>query len=71
MGDNAKTSSPDDATREAERREAHAEHSPDRGPTSDEDKAAPGRGDLKEGVAENYEEMAERGANVKGEGELP
>ena len=71
MGDNAKTSSPDDATREAERRDAHAEHAPDRAPTADEDKAAPDRDDLKEGVAENYEEMAERGANVKGEGEVP
>ena len=53
------------------RREAEAEHAPDRAPTADEVKAAPGRGDLKEGVAENFEEMAERGANVKGEGEIP
>lgn len=71
MGENAKTSEPDQSTREAERREARAEHAPDRAPTADEDKAAPGRGDLKEGVAEHYEEMAERGANVKGEGEIP
>ncbi|HVA75193.1 MAG TPA: hypothetical protein VNF71_11585 [Acidimicrobiales bacterium] len=71
MGDNKKTSQPSEATREAERREARAEHTPDRAPTADEEKVAPGRADLKEGVAENFEDMAERGANVKGEGEVP
>ena len=71
MGDNTKTPQPSEATREAEKREAHAEHAPDRPPSKEEEKAAPGRGDMKEGVAENFEEMAERGANVKGEGEVP
>ena len=71
MGDNTQNSQPSDATREEEQREARAEHVPDRAPTDEEAKAAPGRGDLDEGVAEHFEEMAERGANVRGEGEVP
>ena len=71
MGENTQNSRPSDATHEEEQREAHAEHAPDRPPTGEEEKAAPDRGDLKEGVAEHFEEMAERGANVKGEGEIP
>lgn len=71
MGENKETSRPSEATREAERNEAHAEHAPDRPPTANEERSAPDRGDLKEGVAENFDEMAERGANVKGEGEVP
>lgn len=71
MGENTDTSRPSEATREAERREAQAEHAPDRAPTANEERSAPKRGDLKDGVAENFEEMAERGANVKGEGEVP
>lgn len=71
MGENTDTSRPSEATREAERSEADAKHAPDRPPTANEERSAPDRGDLKEGVAENFEEMAERGANVKGEGEVP
>ena len=71
MGDNTQNSRPSGATQEEEEREARAAHAPDRPPTDEEDKAAPGHGDLGEGVAEHAEEMAERGANVKGEGELP
>lgn len=71
MGDNTQNSRPSGATQEEEDREARAAHAADRPPTDAEEKAAPGRGDLGEGVAEHAEEMAERGANVKGEGELP
>jgi hypothetical protein len=71
MGDNPQTSQPSDATREADERDARAAHAADRPPTKEEEKAAPDRGDLDEGVADNFEEMAERGANVKGEGEVP
>ena len=71
MGENTGTSRPSEATREAERREAQADHVPDRAPTANEARSAPEREDLAEGVAENFEEMAERGANVKGEGEVP
>ena len=61
---------PSPETRAAERDEAGAEHDADREPTSDEAKAADGT-ELEPGVAEHYEEMAERGANQKGEGRLP
>ena len=71
MGDNTQNSQPSGATQEQEEREARAAHAPDRPPTGEEEKAAPGRDDLGEGVAEHAKEMAERGANVKGEGELP
>ena len=71
MGDDTQNSRPSDATHEEEQREAQAEHAPDRPPTDEEQDSAPGREDLGEGVAEHYEEMAEKGANVKGEGELP
>ena len=71
MGENTDMSRPSEATREAERQEAQAEHAPDREPTANEERSAPERDDLEEGVAENFEEMAERGAKVKGEGEVP
>lgn len=71
MGENTQNSRPSDATLEEERREAKAEHAPDRPPSGEEENAAPERDDLKEGVAEHFEEMAERGADVKGEGEVP
>ena len=60
---------PSGATEEAEAEEANAEHVAGRGPTPDEEAAAPDH--VEPGVAESYADMAERGAHVKGEGELP
>jgi hypothetical protein len=65
---------PNDSTQEAERAEAAQTHSPDRPPTPEEAEAAErgkalSDGDQKE-VAEHLEEMAERGAQAKGEGEI-
>jgi len=58
-----------DATKKAEEEEAAAAHVADRAPTAEEEADAEGQS-LDEGVAEHYEEMAERGANVKGEGSI-
>ena len=66
--DNSHTE-PTQATQQAEEEEARAEHVADRPPTAEEEKAAPDT--LDPGVAESYQEMAERGANVKGEGQIP
>jgi hypothetical protein len=71
MGEKDQGSRPNQATREEEQREARAEHVADRPPTKDEERSAPGREDLGPGVQERFEEMAERGASQKGEGELP
>ena len=61
---------PSDATREAEREDATTKSHADREPTADEEKLAEGT-KPDPAVAEHYEEMAERGANQKGEGRLP
>jgi hypothetical protein len=60
---------PSPETRAAERDDAAAEHEADRAPTGDEERAAGDRGADPE-VAEHYEEMAERGANQRGEGRI-
>lgn len=60
---------PSDATKAEEEVEASAPHDADRAPTQDEEQAAPTS--VSPGVAEHEEEMAELGAKVKGEGELP
>lgn len=60
---------PSDATRAAEAGEAAAPHDADRPPTPEEEKAAPGGASAE--TAKDYKEMAERGAEVKGEGEVP
>jgi len=61
---------PSPETRAAEREEASAPHAPDREPTADEEAVADEL-DVDPEVAESYEEMAERGANQKGEGRIP
>jgi hypothetical protein len=66
---------PDDTTREAERSEAGKSHTADRPPTPEEDAAAEREraesdADDRKDVAEHYEDMAELGADVKGEGEI-
>ena len=61
---------PNSATRDAERDEARAQHDADRAPTKDEEDAAE-RNALDPETSEHFEEMAERGANQKGEGRVP
>jgi hypothetical protein len=60
---------PDRTTQEAEEKEATAAHRADRMPTPEEEKAAPTA--PSPGVAAEAEEMARRGADVDGEGQLP
>lgn len=60
---------PNDATRAEEAKEADAPHTADRAPTGEEERLAPKQASGK--TAKDYEEMAELGAKVKGEGELP
>jgi hypothetical protein len=58
-------------TVEADRRDADREHEPDREPTAEEERAAERRGEGADPeVADAYEEAMERGANVKGEGQI-
>ena len=61
---------PDKETRATEREEAARTAGADREPTPDEEAKADSR-PLGEGVSEHEQEMAERGANQKGEGRLP
>ena len=56
-------------TVEADEQDARAAHQADRMPTPDEEAAAE-RNTVDPDVAEAYEEAAERGANVKGEGQI-
>lgn len=53
----------------ADEADARASHGADRMPTPEEEAAAE-RNQLDPDVAEAYEEAIERGANVKGEGEI-
>jgi hypothetical protein len=61
---------PTDRTREAERDDAKTTSHADREPTEEEAKLAE-RTPLDPKVSEHEKEMAERGANQKGEGRLP
>jgi hypothetical protein len=61
---------PSQETRAAEREEAGAPHDADRAPTADEAAAAEDL-EVDPEVAKRYEEMAERGADQKGEGRIP
>jgi hypothetical protein len=56
-------------TVDADEHDARATHVADRMPTPEEEAAAE-RNQLDPEVAKAYEEAAERGANVKGEGEI-
>ena len=66
MPDNADTTS---ETRNADEADAGAAHGADRMPTPEEERLAESQ-ELDPEVAEAYKEAAERGANVKGEGEI-
>jgi hypothetical protein len=59
---------PSGDTADADRRDAGAAHGADAMPTAEEEAAAPTEVDPE--VAENYEDALERGANVKGEGQI-
>lgn len=59
---------PSGDTVDADRRDAKAAHDADRPPTAEEEAEAPTKADPK--VAKAYEEANERGANVKGEGQI-
>ena len=61
--------SPSDATTAEEEREAASSHDADRPPT-DEELAAIEGDQLDEKVADSYKDAMERGANVKGEGQI-
>ncbi len=69
-----RVSNPDDMvsdeTRAEEDKEAAEKPDPGRGPTTEEEAAADRSKDLDPGVAESEQEMNEKGANVKGEGEI-
>ncbi|HZU80596.1 MAG TPA: hypothetical protein VE991_11820 [Acidimicrobiales bacterium] len=58
-------------TTEEEEREFHAAHRADRPPTPDEEALADEHGPLDAEVAQSAKEAAARGAQVKGEGEIP
>lgn len=58
-----------DATRAAETAEERQQAAADRPPTPDEEAAAE-QNDLDPSVAESYKREAERGADVKGEGQI-
>jgi hypothetical protein len=60
---------PDGETVDADRRDAVADHGADREPTPDEERLADEQ-QLDPEVAETYEEAIERGAHVRGEGEI-
>ncbi len=57
-----------DATVHADEADASASHDADRPPTPEEEAAAPTEVDPQ--VADAYEDALERGANVKGEGQI-
>jgi hypothetical protein len=61
---------PNDETRAAEREDAERRAGADRQPTPEEEKDAESRA-LDPDVVAHEQEMAERGANQKGEGRVP
>jgi hypothetical protein len=60
---------PDDATRAEEEKEAHAEHVA--GEAANAEQAADAPTEAGDGVSEHYHEMTEKGAHIQGEGETP
>jgi hypothetical protein len=60
---------PSEQTQQADEQDATAAHQADRMPTPEEEAIADDL-DLDPKVAEAYKEAAERGANVKGEGQI-
>jgi hypothetical protein len=66
----ARDTVPAAATTEQEEREFRAGHRADRMPTPEEEQAAEAHGPVDPEVAARAREAAERGASVKGEGEI-
>jgi hypothetical protein len=62
---------PSGATRAEEEKDARVEAGADTDSDSSDADRAPTREELDPDVAENYEEAIERGANQRGEGQLP
>jgi len=60
-----------EATKDADRKAAEAEHGAPEVPTAAERDAAGRHPEASPGTADHYEDMTERGANQKGEGRLP
>ncbi|CAN5851923.1 hypothetical protein BH24ACT3_BH24ACT3_17660 [soil metagenome] len=60
-----------ETTRDEEQREATIPSDAGRGPTEEEEAAADRSAPASEEVKENYEDFLEKGADVKGEGEVP
>jgi hypothetical protein len=60
-----------DATKEAGKRDAQAEHGAPQVPTAAEAAAADEHGPASEETKEAYEEYLDKAANAKGEGRLP
>lgn len=58
------------ATVEADEVDARHRHGADREPTAEEEARADALPEVPEHSAESYREAAERGANVKGEGQI-
>ena len=58
-------------TKDADRRDAKAEHGAPQVPTAAESEAAERHGKAAPGVGEHYDEMLERGKNQQGEGRVP
>ena len=67
---NTGRTNPSQETRSEERKDAQVKAGPDREPTPDEEALADEL-EVDPEAAANYEEMAERGANQKGEGRIP
>ena len=59
------------ATKDAERQEANAEHGAPQTPTPEEEAAAERQGSASDETREHYQEMTDKGANQQGEGRLP
>ena len=59
-----------DATRAEDELDARTTAAADRAPTPEEEAEADGHGKVSDSVAAHEEDMMERGANAKGEGEI-
>jgi hypothetical protein len=60
-----------DATKQAERRDAQAQHGAPQVPTADEAAAADRHGPASDDAKESYEEYLDTAKDAKGEGRIP
>jgi hypothetical protein len=67
---NEPDTNPDDQTLAEDEHDARAEHRADRAPTPEEEQAADDNPPIPPESSEAYTEAIERGANVKGEGQV-